>query len=207
MTAEGAVEPVASRSPASAVAASGQPPDLALRDMDRLLLVASHFTWPKLFVAQYMDPSRSRRTVLLRYTLAAMEHEARAPQPPEDLLDLLRAAGDPTRLQIIQLLAGGPRSTRELARLIGLTEAAISKHLKPLRDAGWVWTERQSYYVYNHLDREAAARLGQEFDRLWRTPPETVTPRSCPFAVALLDWLTARDLALTPPAKATSMHG
>jgi DNA-binding transcriptional ArsR family regulator len=81
-------------------------------------------------------------------------------------LRLLRAAGDPTRLQILQLLAPRPRSTREVAGLIGLTEAAISKHLKLLLDAGWVETERRSYYVYYRLVPDAAGRLARALDQM-----------------------------------------
>jgi len=40
-----------------------------------------------------------------------------------------------------------------IAGLIGLTEAAISKHLKILQDAGWILPERHSSYVYYRLMR------------------------------------------------------
>lgn len=151
------------------------PLDIVLRHTDRLVLLPSHFAWPKMSVALYADTStgRAQRTVLLRYTLTEMQLEARAPEPPDDLIELLRAAGDPTRLRILQLLARRPRSTREIARLVGLTDAAISKHLKPLRDAGWVWTERRGHYLYNHLDREASGRLTQALDLLSEQPGTT----------------------------------
>ncbi|MFF5212187.1 ArsR/SmtB family transcription factor [Streptosporangium sp. NPDC000396] len=84
----------------------------------------------------------------------------------EGLAPRLRAAAHPTRLQILQLLAGHPRSTRELAGLIGLTEAAISKHLKPLAEAGWVEPERHSYYVYYRLVRGTHGTHGRLADAL-----------------------------------------
>ena len=95
-----------------------------------------------------------------------MQHQGHAPKPPEDLLKLLRAVADPTRMQILRLLARRPCSTREIARLIGLIEAAISKHLKLLHDAGWISTERQSYYVYYRLTRDSLVDLTAGLEHL-----------------------------------------
>jgi DNA-binding transcriptional ArsR family regulator len=47
-----------------------------------------------------------------------------------------RSAGDATRPQVLRLLAQRPCSTHEIADLIGLTEAAISKHLEVAPDGG-----------------------------------------------------------------------
>jgi DNA-binding transcriptional ArsR family regulator len=141
-----------------------EPIDLTLTERDRLLLVPSHFVWPELTAVAQRDPGRT--TVLVVYAVAEMQQQGRVPVPPADLLKLLRSAGDPTRLQVLQLLAERPRSTRELAGLIGLTEAAISKQLKLLQDAGWVGSERQSYYVYYHLLRESLDELARGLEQL-----------------------------------------
>ncbi|WP_067820137.1 ArsR/SmtB family transcription factor [Actinomadura kijaniata] len=135
--------------------------DLALAEGDRLLLVPSHFTWPQVVAAGHRErrAGRTRQTVRITYALAELERQARPPSPPEDLLGLLRSAADPTRLQVLGLLAARPRSTREIAGLVGLTEAAVSRHLKVLAEAGWVSAERHSYYVYYHLVRDARGRL------------------------------------------------
>jgi DNA-binding transcriptional ArsR family regulator len=142
--------------------------DLTLTDHDQLLLVPSHFVWPELTAVAQKDPDdgRERQTVVIFYALAQMQREGRAPVPPQELLKLLRSAGDPTRLQVLQLLTQQPRSTREIAGLIGLTEAAISKHLKLLQDAGWVTPERRSYYVYYRLVREALTDLSHGLEQM-----------------------------------------
>jgi DNA-binding transcriptional ArsR family regulator len=142
--------------------------DLTLTHHDQLLLVPSHFVWPELTTVAQKDPEdgREQQTVLVVYALAEMQREGRAPLPPQDLLKLLRSAGDPTRLQVLQLLTQQPRSTRELAGLIGLTEAAISKHLKLLQDAGWVTPQRRSYYVYYRLVRESLTDLSHGLEQL-----------------------------------------
>lgn len=136
------------------------PLDLRLAEHDQLLLLPSHFVWPELTAIAQREPG-GRQTILITYALAEMQRQGRAPVPPQDLLKLLRSAGDPTRLQILQLLAQRSRSTREIAGLIGLTEAAISKHLKLLHEAGWVKPERHSYYVYYALVRDSIDQLGQ----------------------------------------------
>jgi DNA-binding transcriptional ArsR family regulator len=150
---------------------TADPLDVTLADGDRVLLAPSHFMWPELAVAVHRDRDRDHdsgetTTVVISYALAGMAHQGRAPAPAEDLLSLLRAAGDTTRLQILELLARRPRSTRELAGLIGLTEAAVSKHLKVLHKSGWIAAERQSYYVYYRLEPGARDRVVSGLDRV-----------------------------------------
>jgi len=52
--------------------------------------------------------------------------------------DVFRATSDPTRREILRLLSGGPRPAGELARAFTVSQPAISRHLKVLRDAGLV---------------------------------------------------------------------
>jgi DNA-binding transcriptional ArsR family regulator len=154
-----------------------QPPDgrgglaelvIELTDHDEILLAPSHFVWPELSAVHQKDPAADgeRQTLLITYAVAAMQQEGAAPVAPEHLLKLLRSSGDATRLQILKLLAQRPRSTRELAGLIGLTEAAISKHLKQLQDAGWVSAERRSYYVYYRVVHASLHDLVQGLEQL-----------------------------------------
>jgi DNA-binding transcriptional ArsR family regulator len=147
---------------------TADPLDVTLAERDRVLLVPSHFMWPELAVAVHRDrdPDGETTTVVLAYALAGMARQGRAPEPAEDLLGLLRAAGDATRLQILELLARRSRSTRELAGLIGLTEAAVSKHLKVLHKSGWIIPERHSYYVYYRLEPDAQNRVLSGLDRM-----------------------------------------
>ncbi|MFL5960883.1 MAG: ArsR/SmtB family transcription factor [Gaiellaceae bacterium] len=48
-------------------------------------------------------------------------------------------------------IAEEPRSTQELASLIGITDAGMSKHLRVLTEAGLVETDRQGRYVLYRL--------------------------------------------------------
>ncbi|MEU8137803.1 ArsR/SmtB family transcription factor [Streptodolium elevatio] len=144
------------------------PMEVTLGQGDQLLFVPSHFAWPKVSFVVLRDRQgdADRMTVHLTYALAEMRAQARIPDPPVDLLKLLRAAGDPTRMKILRLLRIRARSTREVAGLLDLTEAAISKHLKLLADAGWVDQERHSYYVYYRVAPHARDNLVHGLDQL-----------------------------------------
>jgi DNA-binding transcriptional ArsR family regulator len=61
-----------------------------------------------------------------------------------------------TRVKILDFLkAQGPLGAKEIARLIGITPAAASQHLKILRQSGLVRSERKGYWIPYSLDAEA----------------------------------------------------
>jgi hypothetical protein len=91
---------------------------IEFNDKDILILVPSHFVWPH--IRMKLDPPYH-----LDYAIQEHWHHGQAPIPPERLLKLIRATGDMTRLQILQLLSQREHSTRELAGIIGVTEAAV----------------------------------------------------------------------------------
>ncbi len=61
-----------------------------------------------------------------------------------------------TRVKIIDLLKGhGPSGAKEIAKTIGITTAAVSQHLKILKQAGLVRSERKGYWIPYSIDEEA----------------------------------------------------
>lgn len=70
------------------------------------------------------------------------------------------ALGDETRLQITRLVAEQPRSTKELATLLSLSESAVSRHLKILAGSGVVDGTRDGYFVLYRLVPERIGVLG-----------------------------------------------
>jgi DNA-binding transcriptional ArsR family regulator len=85
--------------------------------------------------------------------------EARRAAAPSELAVALRAAGDATRLEILRLVSRQPRTTEELAALVGLSSSGLSKHLKALTDAALVTSRRDGWYVLYSADRERLAAL------------------------------------------------
>jgi DNA-binding transcriptional ArsR family regulator len=61
-----------------------------------------------------------------------------------------------TRVKIVDLLKSkGPLGAKNIAELIGITPAAVSQHLKILRQAGLVRSERKGYWIPYAIDEEA----------------------------------------------------
>ncbi|MDP2862645.1 MAG: metalloregulator ArsR/SmtB family transcription factor [Desulfobacterales bacterium] len=61
-----------------------------------------------------------------------------------------------TRVKIIELLKGqGPLGTKDIAATIGITTAAVSQHLKILKQAGLVRSERKGYWIPYSIDEKA----------------------------------------------------
>ena len=93
--------------------------------------------------------------------LPAPTAERRASTPSLELVRGLNAVADPTRLTLLRLVAIRPRSTLELAQLVELSEAAVSKHMRRLADADLVRGQRNGYYVLYRLVPERAAAASQ----------------------------------------------
>jgi DNA-binding transcriptional ArsR family regulator len=94
--------------------------------------------------------------------------EARPRIPSADLVDVLDALGNVTRLRALKLTAERPRSNQELAKLVGLTEAGMSKHLQKLAAVGLVATRRDGYYVLYSTDLERLRPLSGNVARIPR---------------------------------------
>jgi DNA-binding transcriptional ArsR family regulator len=112
----------------------------------RLALVPSWFVWPHVLV-NCDEPW----PLSLAYGAPAVRGEARRRLPPEELRGLLSSLADGTRLTALRLIAERPRSTQELAPLVGLTEAGLSKHLRVMHEAGVLNRRREGYYVLYSL--------------------------------------------------------
>jgi DNA-binding transcriptional ArsR family regulator len=77
--------------------------------------------------------------------------EALPDRPPAELVDVLRALGDETRLRVLKAIAASPRTTQELAPIVGLTITGLSKSLLRLADAGLVEGHREGKFVVYSL--------------------------------------------------------
>ena len=61
-----------------------------------------------------------------------------------------------TRVKIVELLkARGPLGAQDIAATIGITTAAVSQHLKILKHAGLVRSERKGYWIPYSIDEKA----------------------------------------------------
>ena len=125
-----------------------------------LLLVPSVYVWPHVRVN--CDPPWPLAVI---YRAPHLVRGLRRSTPPE-LVRLLKSLADPTRLRILELLAAQPRSTQELAPLVGLTDAGASKQLRLLASVGLVTTKREGYYVVYSLEPDRLTTLSHELGYL-----------------------------------------
>ena len=72
-----------------------------------------------------------------------------------------KALGDPIRLQLIDVLRkhAGKVCVCELVPLFNLSQPTVSHHLKVLRDAGLVDSERQGLWAYYYVIPNALQEL------------------------------------------------
>lgn len=64
-------------------------------------------------------------------------------QPAFDLDATFAALADPARRRAVELLSAAPRRSGELAAMVGVSPATMSKHLRVLRQSGLV-TQRSA---------------------------------------------------------------
>lgn len=121
-------------------------PDVDVEVDDAFALVPSTFTWPRVWFN--IEPPGP---VGITYEAPSIVRDVRLPAPPHELVLLLRACADEVRLHTLRWIAQGPRSTQELASLVGITEAGMSKHLRVLTEAGILEADRQGRYVLYRL--------------------------------------------------------
>jgi ArsR family transcriptional regulator, arsenate/arsenite/antimonite-responsive transcriptional repressor len=79
----------------------------------------------------------------------------------ERMASVAKALADPVRLQLVDVLRkhAGKVCVCELVPLFDLSQPTVSHHLKVLRDAGIVDSERQGLWAYYYVRPEALDEL------------------------------------------------
>jgi ArsR family transcriptional regulator, arsenate/arsenite/antimonite-responsive transcriptional repressor len=80
------------------------------------------------------------------------------------LAQVFRALGDPVRLRLVSLIGareGGEICVCDLTSAFDLTQPTISHHLKVLREAGLIDSERRGTWVYYRLVPAALERMAE----------------------------------------------
>lgn len=69
------------------------------------------------------------------------------------------------RVRIIQLLNNSPMCVNALSSRLDITQGAVSQHLRILRDAGIVISEKRGYYVHYRLNSKLLEKWGRKIGR------------------------------------------
>ena len=81
-----------------------------------------------------------------------------------ELARMFKAMGDPVRLRLLSLVAshdGGEACVCDLSGVFDLTGPTISHHLKVLREAGLVDSERRGLWAYYYVTPDAMEDLSE----------------------------------------------
>ena len=92
----------------------------------------------------------------------------------DDLLEKLKAAGEPTRLRLLALLRENDLSVGELVQMLGQSQPRLSHHLKNLSEAGLAERLPEGAFVFYRAARSGAgaAFLDQLFSQTRPDAPE-----------------------------------
>lgn len=85
-----------------------------------------------------------------------------------DLARVFKALGDPVRVRLLSLIASGARGevcVCDLTPAFALSQPTISHHLKQLREAGLIDSERRGTWVHYRLLPAATDRLAAMLTR------------------------------------------
>ena len=69
----------------------------------------------------------------------------------DKLVNVLKAAGEDTRLRLLALLADGDHSVKDLTEILDQSQPRVSRHLKLLADAGLVQRHAEGAWAYYRL--------------------------------------------------------
>jgi ArsR family transcriptional regulator len=108
-------------------------------------------------------------------------------QNTEEQAAVFSALSDPTRLKLLKLLCHqrdpDALCVNALAYLLGVTQSAVSQHLRILKNIGLVRGERRGYHIHYYVNRDKI-KQGQQLLlaalSLEDSPPKTSCERRCP---------------------------
>ena len=139
------------------------------------------------------------------------------------VVEMLRAAGEPTRLRVLALLAREELAVAELVQILGHSQPRVSRHLKLLAEAGlvqrfpdgaWVFyrlceAEPQRSLIHAVLDRlpEDEGELREDLERLEAVREGRGRDASAYFARNAARWDEIRSLYVSEAAVEAAILG
>lgn len=97
-----------------------------------------------------------------------MDHTRVEIKQIKNVCQKLRILSVETRLRMLLLLSKRKLCVGALSCRLGLTQGAVSQHLKILREEGLVIAERLGYYIHYRVNEQALADWIEEIDGLFQ---------------------------------------
>ena len=106
------------------------------------------------------------KTAVLTLGQCVPTSEPMARDKATEIADLLKAVADPTRLQILAMIAETENKEACVCDFTGplsLTQPTVSHHIKKLSEVGLVNRERRGTWVWYSLNRERWSQIAELF--------------------------------------------
>ena len=84
-----------------------------------------------------------------------------------ELVEVMKALASEPRVKILQLLKSHPLCVNAMTRKLGITQSAVSQHLRVLRKAGLIVPDKHGYWTHYSVDSEAMAKCAGAIERLF----------------------------------------
>ena len=72
-----------------------------------------------------------------------------------ELIQILKALSDETRVRILNLLMNGELCVGELEVLLGINQSNASRHLSTLKNASLITYEKNAQWIYYSINKDA----------------------------------------------------
>lgn len=79
-----------------------------------------------------------------------------------ELTLVFKAISDETRMKIVRLLLEHDYCVRGLARRLGISESAVSQHVKVMKEAGVLVGEKRGYFIHYEVNKAVLLEVAKE---------------------------------------------
>lgn len=84
----------------------------------------------------------------------------------DKIVQIFKALADETRLKILIILSRRKICAKGIAKHLDISEAAVSQHIKVLKESGIVVGEKAGYYVYYDLQEPILLEIVQFIEQM-----------------------------------------
>ncbi|NLY71490.1 MAG: winged helix-turn-helix transcriptional regulator [Clostridiales bacterium] len=90
-----------------------------------------------------------------------------------EMLNVLKAISEENRMKILNLLLKHNYCVRALSTELNISEAAVSQHIKVLKEAGLLKGEKKGHYMHYDVNREVLNELAKQIEEMASIKKET----------------------------------
>ncbi len=84
----------------------------------------------------------------------------------DEIVQILKALADETRLKILIILSRRKICAKGIAKHLNISEAAVSQHIKVLKEAGIIIGEKVGYYVHYNMQEQKIVEIMKFIEQL-----------------------------------------